>query len=52
MVMAGVLAAGAALSLILAYSTFGDNARRAVWTPLNVKVVTDQLKSLNGTSGG
>jgi hypothetical protein len=51
MVMAGVLAAGAALSLILAYSTFGDNARRAVWTPLDVVPVVDQLNHLKGDSG-
>ncbi|MEO3887518.1 protein kinase [Nonomuraea sp. B5E05] len=52
MVMAGVLAAGAALSLILAYGTFGDKPRGAVWTPLNVDPVVKQLESLRGNSGG
>ncbi|WP_200824294.1 serine/threonine-protein kinase [Nonomuraea solani] len=51
MVMAGVLAAGAALSLILAYGTFGDNPRGAVWTPLNVDPVVQQLDGLGGNSG-
>ncbi|MEU7740278.1 protein kinase [Nonomuraea sp. NPDC049158] len=51
MVMVGVLAAGAALSLILAYSSF-DNARRAVWAPLNVGPVVVQLKGLSGSPGG
>ncbi|MGI5287319.1 protein kinase domain-containing protein [Nonomuraea polychroma] len=46
MVMSGVLAAGAALSLILAYGTFGDNARGAVWTPLNVDPVVELLEEL------
>ncbi len=48
MVMAGVLAVGAALSLILAYSTFGDDPRGAVWTPLNVTPVTGKLEELGG----
>ncbi len=51
MVMVGVLAAGAALSLILAYGTF-DNARRAVWAPLNVGPVVTQLNGLKGNPGG
>ncbi|KAB8193715.1 protein kinase [Nonomuraea phyllanthi] len=52
MVMAGVLAAGAALSLILAIGTFGVEPRRAVWTPLNVDPVVYQLDGLRGDSGG
>ncbi|MGI5273832.1 protein kinase domain-containing protein [Nonomuraea sp. CA-218870] len=52
MVMAGALAAVAALSLILAYGTFGDNARRAIWTPVNVEPVVDLLKELKGDTGG
>ncbi|MFI7639579.1 protein kinase [Nonomuraea sp. NPDC049400] len=52
MVMAGVLAAGAALSLILAAGTFGDKPRGAVWTPLNVDPVVEQLEGLRGNSGG
>nr|WP_311132106.1 serine/threonine-protein kinase [Nonomuraea gerenzanensis]SBP00512.1 putative serine/threonine protein kinase [Nonomuraea gerenzanensis] len=53
MVMAGVLAAGAALSLIFAYSTFGDKPEgEAIWTPLNVQEVADQLDNLGGNSGG
>ncbi|NUS02312.1 MAG: serine/threonine protein kinase [Nonomuraea sp.] len=48
MVMAGVLAAGAALSLILAYGTFGDTPRGSVWSPLDVTFVTKQLNSLKG----
>ncbi|WP_219470311.1 protein kinase domain-containing protein [Nonomuraea rhizosphaerae] len=51
MVMVGVLAAGAALSLILAYGTFGSNARRAVWTPLDVGPLVSQLDGLKGNSG-
>ncbi|MGW5155675.1 hypothetical protein ACWEPN_09345, partial [Nonomuraea wenchangensis] len=52
MVMAGVLAAVAALSLILAISTFGDKPRGAGWTPLNVDPVTKQLENLRGNTGG
>ena len=52
MVMAGVLAAGAALSLILAVNTFGDDARRALWTPVNVGPVVGLLNDLKGDSGG
>ncbi|MGN9839084.1 protein kinase domain-containing protein [Nonomuraea sp. H19] len=52
MVMAGVLAVGAALSLTLAYNTFGDNPRGAVWTPLNVDPVVEQLEGLRGNTGG
>ncbi|MGW3348324.1 protein kinase domain-containing protein [Nonomuraea rubra] len=53
MVMAGVLAAGAALSLGLASSTFGDKPEgEAVWTPLNVEEVAKQLNQLGGNSGG
>ncbi|MEU6717513.1 protein kinase [Nonomuraea sp. NPDC046802] len=52
MVMAGVLAAGAALSLVLAYGTFGDRSRGAVWTPLDVTPVVKQLEGLGGNSGG
>ncbi|MGW2159876.1 protein kinase domain-containing protein [Nonomuraea sp. NPDC001699] len=48
MVMAGVLAVGAALSLILAYGTFGDTPRGSVWSPLDVTPVTKQLTSLKG----
>ncbi|MFI9592166.1 serine/threonine-protein kinase [Nonomuraea sp. NPDC052265] len=48
MAMAGVLAAGAALSLILAYGTFGDTPRGSVWSPLDVTPVTEQLTSLKG----
>ncbi|WP_236050740.1 serine/threonine-protein kinase [Nonomuraea cypriaca] len=51
MVMAGVLAAGAALSLILAASTFGDKARGAVWSPLDVQPVVGELEGLRGSSG-
>lgn len=52
MVMAGVLAAAAALSLILAAGTFGDKPRGAVWTPLNVNPVVRQLDGLRGNPGG
>jgi serine/threonine protein kinase len=52
MVMAGVLAVGAALSLILAYNTFGAEPRGAVWTPLNVDPVVKQLNGLRGNPGG
>ncbi|MFC4112458.1 serine/threonine-protein kinase [Nonomuraea zeae] len=52
MVMAGVLAAGAVLSLILAYNTFGSEPRGAVWTPLNVDGVVEQLNGLRGNPGG
>ncbi|MEU0570693.1 protein kinase [Nonomuraea sp. NPDC005983] len=53
MVMAGVLAAGAALSLILAYSTFGADAKEAMWAPLDVQPVVSLLSGLNkGSSGG
>ncbi|MCA2184945.1 serine/threonine-protein kinase [Nonomuraea cavernae] len=52
MVLAGVLAAVAALSLVFAYGTFGDNARRAVWTPLDVGPVVQQLNGLKGDTGG
>ncbi|MEO3870457.1 protein kinase [Nonomuraea sp. B12E4] len=48
MVMAGVLAAGAALSLILAAGTFGDTPRGAVWTPVDVSGVTQLLDDLKG----
>jgi hypothetical protein len=46
MVMAGVLAAGAALSLILAAGSFGDRPRGSVWIPLDVSPVTKQLNIL------
>ncbi|WP_406674177.1 protein kinase [Nonomuraea sp. N2-4H] len=53
MVMAGVLVVAAALSLILAYGTFGDKPEGAgVWTPLNVDFVVEQLEGLRGNSGG
>ncbi|MEV0378473.1 serine/threonine-protein kinase [Nonomuraea sp. NPDC050643] len=52
MVMAGVLAAAAVLSLTLAYGTFGVKPRGAVWTPLNVDPVVKQLNGLGGNSGG
>ncbi|MEV4361268.1 protein kinase domain-containing protein [Nonomuraea sp. NPDC003707] len=52
MVMAGALAAAAALSLILAAGTFGDKPRGAVWTPLNVNPVVRQLDGLRGNPGG
>ncbi|MFI7703372.1 protein kinase [Nonomuraea sp. NPDC049480] len=53
MVLAGVLAAGAALSLIPAYNTFVDEPKgEAVWTPLNVDPVVKQLKGLRGNTGG
>jgi hypothetical protein len=52
MVMAGVFAAGAALSLILAVSTFGDNTRRAIWAPVDVGPVVGLLNDLKGDSGG
>jgi hypothetical protein len=52
MVMAGVLAAGAALSLILAVSTFGDNTRRSIWAPVDVGPVVGLLNDLKGDSGG
>lgn len=52
MVMAGVLAAGAALSLILAISTFGDNTRRSIWAPVDVGPVVGLLNDLKGDSGG
>ncbi|MGW0807033.1 protein kinase domain-containing protein [Nonomuraea sp. NPDC002799] len=53
MVMAGVLAAGAALSLILAVGTFGDKPEgEAVWAPLNVQPVVEQLDALTENTGG
>jgi hypothetical protein len=52
MVMAGVLAAGAVLSLILAVSTFGDNTRRSIWAPVDVGPVVGLLNNLKGNSGG
>ncbi|WP_188191568.1 serine/threonine-protein kinase [Nonomuraea sp. SYSU D8015] len=53
MVMAGVFAVGAALSLIPAYSTFVDEPKgEAVWTPLNVDPVVEQLEGLRGNTGG
>ncbi|MER6947008.1 protein kinase [Nonomuraea sp. NPDC000554] len=52
MVMAGVLAAGAALSLILAYSTFGADAKEAMWAPLDVQPVVSLLSGLKGNPGG
>ncbi|WP_223190323.1 serine/threonine-protein kinase [Nonomuraea terrae] len=52
MVLAGVLAAGAGLSLVVAASTFGDNPRGAVWTPLNVDPIIEQLAGLRESSGG
>ena len=52
MVMAGVLAAGAALSLILAYGTYGDDAREAVWSPVDVGSATDLLEKLHGGDDG
>lgn len=52
MVLAGVLAAGAALSLLLAYGMFASDARRSVWTPLDVAPVVERLDSLKGDSGG
>jgi hypothetical protein len=51
MVLAGILAVGAALSLVLAYGTFGDNARRSTWTPVNVWPVVDLLVQLKGSNG-
>ncbi|MFI6597925.1 serine/threonine-protein kinase [Nonomuraea sp. NPDC050536] len=52
MVMAGVFAAGAALSLILAYSTFGARPpREAIWAPVSVETLVTQLRGLNGSSG-
>ncbi|MEW9556303.1 protein kinase [Nonomuraea sp. NPDC050783] len=51
MVMAGVLAAAAALSLILVHDTFGEKPRGAGWTPLNVGPVTQQLAKLRGNTG-
>ncbi|WP_328808778.1 serine/threonine-protein kinase [Nonomuraea montanisoli] len=52
MVLAGVLGAAAALSLLLAYGTFRDDARRAVWAPVDVGPVVEQLDGLKGDSGG
>ncbi|WP_043618545.1 hypothetical protein, partial [Nonomuraea candida] len=53
MVMAGVLAAGAALSLTLAYGTFGEQPEgEPVWTPLEIDAVVEQLDTLGGKSGG
>ncbi|MFI7443657.1 serine/threonine-protein kinase [Nonomuraea indica] len=52
MVLAGVLAVSAALSVLLAYSTIGDGGRRAVWAPLDVAPVVEQLNGLKGDSGG
>jgi hypothetical protein len=52
MVLAGVLAAGAGLSLVVAAGTFGDNPRGAVWTPLNVDPIIEQLAGLRESSGG
>ncbi|MFD9942154.1 protein kinase [Nonomuraea sp. NPDC059023] len=52
MVMAGVLAAGAALSLVLAIGTFGTSPNlRAVWTPANVSQLEDQLGKLSKSGG-
>ncbi|MFG3440241.1 protein kinase [Nonomuraea sp. NPDC047897] len=52
MVLAGVLAVSAALSLLLAYYTIGAEAWRAVWAPLDVGPVVEQLNGLKGDSGG
>ncbi|MFG1945037.1 protein kinase [Nonomuraea sp. NPDC048826] len=52
MVMAGALVAMVALSSILAAGTFGDNAKGAVWTPVDVKPVVDQLKKWTEDPGG
>ncbi len=46
--VAGVLAVGAALSLVLAYGTVPDTGRRSVWTPVDVSSITDQLQGLRG----
>ncbi|MFI6298171.1 protein kinase [Nonomuraea sp. NPDC050790] len=52
MVMAGVFAAGAALSLVLAIGTFGTSpSLRAVWTPVNVSELEDQLEKLSKSGG-
>ncbi|MEU7896092.1 protein kinase [Nonomuraea sp. NPDC049152] len=46
--LAGVLAVGAALSLVLAYGTVPDTGRRSVWAPVGVSPITDQLQGLRG----
>ncbi|MFE3452277.1 protein kinase [Nonomuraea sp. NPDC059194] len=46
--VAGVLAVGAALSLVLAYSTVPNTGRQSVWAPVSVSPVTDQLQDLRG----
>ncbi|WP_327089797.1 protein kinase [Nonomuraea sp. NBC_01738] len=52
MVMAGVFAAGAALSLILAYGTIGATPRLdAVWSPVKVSPLTDILDGLKKSGG-
>ncbi|WP_053174368.1 serine/threonine-protein kinase [Nonomuraea sp. SBT364] len=52
MVMAGVLAAGAALSLILAYGTYGNDAREAIWGPVDVESAVTLLDKLKGDDDG
>lgn len=52
MVMAGVFAAGAVLSLVLAAGTFGESPRvKSIW-PVSVDLIEKQLDGLKGNSGG
>ncbi|MET9339607.1 protein kinase [Nonomuraea sp. NPDC003804] len=46
--VAGVLAVGAALSLVLALGTVPNSGRQAVWSPVGVSPVTDRLQDLRG----
>ncbi|MGS2640738.1 protein kinase domain-containing protein [Streptosporangium sp. G12] len=46
MVVAAGLAVAAALMVLLAIGTVGDTARRAVWTPVDVGTVVQELKDL------
>ncbi|MEV2265785.1 serine/threonine-protein kinase [Nonomuraea africana] len=51
MVTAGVLAVGAALSLVLAFGTVPELGRKSVWAPVEVSWLTDQLMELRGKAG-
>ncbi|MEV4061720.1 serine/threonine-protein kinase [Nonomuraea dietziae] len=51
MVTAGVLAVGAALSLVLALGTVPETGRKSVWVPVDVSPLTDRLMDLRGKAG-
>ncbi|MEU4723640.1 protein kinase [Nonomuraea dietziae] len=51
MVTAGVLAVGAALSLVLALGTVPESGRKSVWAPVDVSPLTDRLMDLRGKAG-